>query len=87
MDMTQEELGRTLGNDAQTVARWENGMVRLTPTEDIAIRQIYLEVTGSRQKFIDTSHKIGTLKKRIKSMTFRAEGRRNRRTLGWSMAV
>jgi DNA-binding transcriptional regulator YiaG len=87
LDMTQEQLGRILGKDAQTVARWEKGKTELPPTEDIAIRQIYLEETGHRQKFIETSRKVSGLKEHVKSVMFKTGGRRNSKTPAWSMAA
>jgi hypothetical protein len=48
--------------------------------EDIAIRQIYLEESGHRQKFTDTIRKVGDLKKRIEKLKFKTKGRQ-----AWSM--
>ena len=87
LDMTQEELGRALGKDAQTVARWEKGKTELPSTEDIAIRQIYLEKTGHRQKFIETSRKVGALKERVGRVRFRTSGRRQSKGASWSIAA
>ena len=82
LDLTQAELGRALGKDAQTVARWEKGKTELPPTEDIAIRQIYLEKTGHRQRFIDTSRQFAELTQRVEEVRFRTKGRQT-----WSMAA
>lgn len=82
LDMTQSELGRALGKDAQSIARWEKGKTEIPPTEDIAIRQIYLEKTGHRQRFIDTSRQVAELKKRIEEVRFKVKGRQ-----GWSVAA
>jgi len=82
LDMTQAELGNALGKDAQTVARWEKGKTELPPTEDIAIRQIYLEKTGHRQRFIDTSRQVAELKTRVEEVRFKVKGRQ-----AWSMAA
>lgn len=82
LDMTQVELGATLGKDGQTVARWEKGKTEIPPTEDIAIRQIYLEKTGHRQRFIDTSRHVAELKERLDSVRFKTKGRQ-----AWSMAA
>lgn len=82
LDMTQAELGGTLGKDAQTVARWEKGKTEIPPTEDIAIRQIYLEKTGHRQRFIDTSRHVAELKERLEAVRFKAKGRQ-----AWSVAA
>ncbi|HJT14811.1 MAG TPA: helix-turn-helix domain-containing protein [Dongiaceae bacterium] len=82
MDMTQAELGSALGKDAQTVARWEKGKTEIPPTEDIAIRQIYLEETGHRQRFIDTSRRVADLRVRVGDVTFKVKGRRD-----WTLAA
>jgi DNA-binding transcriptional regulator YiaG len=82
LDMTQAELGSALGKDAQTVARWEKGKTEIPPTEDIAIRQIYLEKTGHRQRFIDTSRRVADLKARIEEVRFKVKGRQD-----WTMAA
>ncbi|MBI2735316.1 MAG: helix-turn-helix domain-containing protein [Rhodospirillales bacterium] len=82
LDMTQEELGRALGKDAQSVARWEKGKTELPATEDIAIRQIYLEKSGHRPRFIDTSREVGELKKRVGEVKFKIKGRHT-----WSVAA
>ena len=82
LDMTQAELGSALGKDAQTVARWEKGKTEIPPTEDIAIRQIYLEKTGHRQRFIDTSRRVADLKTRVEAVTFKVKGRQN-----WTLAA
>jgi putative transcriptional regulator len=82
LDMTQEELGRALGKDAQSIARWEKGKTELPATEDIAIRQIYLEKNGHRQKFIDTSRQVAELRKRMDEVKFKIKGRDT-----WSLAA
>jgi DNA-binding transcriptional regulator YiaG len=82
LDMTQAELGSALGKDAQTVARWEKGKTEIPSTEDIAIRQIYLEKTGHRQRFIDTSRRVADLKARIGEVRFKVIGRQN-----WTMVA
>lgn len=87
LDMTQEELGRALGKDAQTVARWEKGKTELPSTEDLAIRQIYLEETGHRQKFVETSRKVGALTERVGTIRFRTTGRQRNRSASWSIAA
>ena len=82
LDMTQAELGSALGKDAQTVARWEKGKTEIPPTEDIAIRQIYLDETGHRQRFIDTSRRVADLKARVGDVTFKVKGRQD-----WTLAA
>jgi DNA-binding transcriptional regulator YiaG len=82
MDMTQEELGRALGKDAQTVARWEKGKTEPPSTEDIAIRQIFLEKTGHRQRFIETSRQVAKLENRVEEVSFKTDGRHD-----WSVAT
>lgn len=82
LDMTQAELGAALGKDAQTVARWEKGKTEIPATEDVAIRQIYLEKTGHRQRFIDTSRHVAELKTRLEEVRFKIKGRQ-----AWTMAA
>ena len=82
LDITQAELGKALGKDAQSIARWEKGKTEIPPTEDIAIRQIYLEKTGRRQRFIDTGRQVAELKKRIEEVKFKVRGRRE-----WAVAA
>ena len=82
LDMTQAELGKALGKDAQSIARWEKGKTEIPPTEDIAIRQIYLEKTGRRQRFIDTGRQVAELKKRIDEVKFKVKRRRE-----WAVAA
>lgn len=82
LDMTQAELGKALGKDVQSVARWEKGKTEIPSTEDIAIRQIYLEKTGRRQRFIDTGREVAERKKRVNAVKFRVKGRRH-----WAMAA
>jgi DNA-binding transcriptional regulator YiaG len=82
LDMTQAEMGSALGKDAQTVARWEKGKTEIPPTEDIAVRQIYLEKTGHRQRFIDTSRQVAELTTRVEEVRFRVKGRQE-----WTMAA
>lgn len=82
LDMTQDELGQALGKDGQSVARWEKGKTELPATEDIAIRQIYLEKSGRRQRFIDTSRRVADLKKRVAEVKFKIKGRHT-----WSVAA
>ena len=82
LDMTQDELGRALGKDAQSIARWEKGKTDLPATEDLAIRQIYLEKSGHRQRFIDTSRHVAELTKRLSTVRFKVKGRQ-----AWSVAA
>ena len=82
LDMTQAELGGALGKDAQSVARWEKGKTELPPTEDIAIRQVYLEKTGHRQRFVETSRQVAELKERVERVRFTIKGRQ-----AWSIAA
>ena len=42
MDMTQAELAAKLGNDAQTVARWEKGITDLPGTAEKLLRATFL---------------------------------------------
>ncbi|QJE73685.1 helix-turn-helix domain-containing protein [Aerophototrophica crusticola] len=62
MDMTQEELGTLLGKDAQSVARWEKSKTSIPPTEDRALRQIFLEHVGERQPFTETARQVSAIR-------------------------
>jgi DNA-binding transcriptional regulator YiaG len=71
LDLTQAELGDLLGKDAQSVARWERSKTAIPPTEDRALRQIYLEETGHVVKFVETARRVSAIKMRINRVTFR----------------
>jgi len=71
LDLTQEELGDLLGKDAQSVARWEKKKAAIPSTEDLALRQIYLEKTGHKVKFIETARRVSAIKNRLDRVTFR----------------
>jgi hypothetical protein len=58
------------------------GKTEIPATEDIAIRQIYLEKTGHRQRFIDTSRRVAELKTRLEEVRFKVKGRQ-----AWTMAA
>lgn len=72
LDLTQAELGRLLGKDAQTVARWEKRQTTLPATEDRALRQIYLEHTGHHVRFVDTALHVAGLTQRRERLVFQA---------------
>ncbi len=42
MDLTQSELGRWMGKDSQTVARWEKGQTDIPTVADRLLRAIFL---------------------------------------------
>lgn len=42
MELTQEELGKKLGVDGQTVARWEKEQTKLPGPANLAIRTLFL---------------------------------------------
>jgi DNA-binding transcriptional regulator YiaG len=42
MDLTQAELAAKLGNDAQTVARWEKGVSEIPGTAEKLLRALFL---------------------------------------------
>lgn len=62
MDMTQGELGALLGKDAQSVARWEKAKTGIPPTEDRALRQIFLEHAGEPQPFTETARQVSAIR-------------------------
>ena len=42
MELTQEELARKLGTEAQTLARWEKSQTKLQGPADLALRTLFL---------------------------------------------
>ena len=71
LDLTQAQLGELLGKDAQSVARWERSKTAIPPTEDRALRQVYLEETGHTVKFVETIRRVAAIKGRVERVTFR----------------
>ncbi len=56
MDLTQSELGRWMGKDSQTVARWEKGQTDIPTVADRLLRAIFQLQTMSpeeRESFLD----------------------------------
>lgn len=56
MDLTQSELGRWMGKDSQTVARWEKGQTTIPTVADRLLRAIFLLRTmepNERESFLD----------------------------------
>ncbi|ANY18795.1 hypothetical protein A6F68_00260 [Tsuneonella dongtanensis] len=56
MDLTQSELGRWMGKDSQTVARWEKGQTDIPTVADRLLRAIFLLRTMApeeRENFLD----------------------------------
>lgn len=54
LNMSQKSLGRLLGVDNQTVARWEKGQSVIPRTADVTLRALYAE-------FNDDDSQIGLL--------------------------
>jgi len=50
MDLTQSELGRWMGKDSQTVARWEKGQTPIPTVADRLLRAIFLLQTMSPEE-------------------------------------
>jgi putative transcriptional regulator len=48
MDITQSELGKCLGVDAQTVARWEKGENHINGSAERLLRLLYVEHADGR---------------------------------------
>jgi DNA-binding transcriptional regulator YiaG len=64
MDMTQSAIGRRLGKDYQSVARWETDTRKPVPKfADAAIRQRYLESIGERPLFTEIEDRLAELAK------------------------
>lgn len=61
LDMTQSQVGRCLGKDYQTVARWEAAERKPVPRfADTAMRQRYLESLGERPLFSETEDRLAS---------------------------
>lgn len=61
MDLTQSELGRWMGKDSQTVARWEKGQTPVPTVADRLLRAIYLLRTmapDERENFLHILREI-----------------------------
>jgi DNA-binding transcriptional regulator YiaG len=82
VDLTQDDLGKLLGKDAQSVARWERSKTKIPPTEDRALRQIFLEYLGIQQRFTDTTRQVAAIERDVNTLTAReTEGG------SWSIAL
>lgn len=56
MDLTQSELGRWMGKDSQTVARWEKGQTEIPKVADRLLRAIFMLRTmdpSERENFLE----------------------------------
>jgi DNA-binding transcriptional regulator YiaG len=82
VDLTQDELGKLLGKDAQSIARWERSKTTIPPTEDRALRQIFLEYLGIQQRFTDTTRQVAAIDKDVDMLTARESGNGS-----WSIAL
>lgn len=69
MDLTQEGLGELLGKDAQSVARWEKSKTNIPPTEDRALRQLFLEHIGRKQPFTETVRQVASIRDELNALT------------------
>lgn len=61
MDLTQSELGRWMGKDSQTIARWEKGQTDIPSVADRLLRAIYQLQTMApeeRENFMDLLRSI-----------------------------
>lgn len=64
MDLTQSELGRWMGKDSQTVARWEKGQTDIPKVADRLLRAIFLLQTmdpEERENFLSILRDIEDL--------------------------
>ena len=82
VDLTQDELGKLLGEDAQSIAHWERSKTRIPPTEDRALRQIFLEYLGIQQRFTDTTRQVAAIDKDVDMLTASESGKGS-----WSVAL
>lgn len=58
LDMSQAKLAGFFGYDAQTIALWEKGKVRLPKLADRAIRAIYREIAEGNAHFRDLIERL-----------------------------
>ena len=83
MDLTQEELGKLLGKkDDQSVARWERSKTNIPPTEDRALRQVFLEFLGVQQRFTDTARQVSAIERDVDTLMAKET-----ETGSWSIAL
>jgi DNA-binding transcriptional regulator YiaG len=58
MDLTQAELAAKLGNDAQSVARWEKGICEMPGTAEKLLRATFLAENISNDGDLETLRKL-----------------------------
>jgi putative transcriptional regulator len=58
MDLTQSELARLFGVDAQTVARWEKGETAIAGPAELLLRVVFLEHACGEVKVHDLLQKL-----------------------------
>ena len=58
MDLTQSELARLFGVDAQTVARWEKGETTIAGPAELLLRVVFLEHACGEVKVHDLLQKL-----------------------------
>ena len=66
IDLTQSELGRLFGVDAQTVARWEKGENNVSGPADRLLRALYLEHVNGDLKVQDMLRVLDELDAQLK---------------------
>lgn len=82
IDLSQGALASLLGNDAQSVALWEKGKVKVPAWADRLMRALYREHAGENVKIRSLVEKLASLETE-KPRTIRFEARETRK--GWTL--
>lgn len=82
LDLSQAALAALLGNDAQSVALWEKGKVRVPAWADRLMRALYREHSGENVKIRKLIESIAELEaEKVKPVRFEARETRK----GWTL--
>lgn len=82
LDLSQAALAKLLGNDAQSIALWEKGRVKVPAWADRLLRALYREHAGENVKIRALIEKMASLEsEKPKAVRFEARETRN----GWEL--